>query len=160
MTRAMTLLETLLALALLGGISIASVSWLQIAGRNTQTIAEESRWLTAADAALDVINESLTTTDTNVPTHRELTDYLAGNLLVIPTRTDGRAARRLIGVEDNRLLLDDTPGRSVRISTTAARLLVGDVATFSCEIEEDSRLLTVTLESTTGLTRQRSAILP
>lgn len=54
-TRAMTLIELLLSLALLSSLAIACAAWMSTSTRLLTTRAPEARWLAAAERTLDAL---------------------------------------------------------------------------------------------------------
>lgn len=65
--RGMTLLETVLALALLAGLATASVAWTTSAASSSQGLSAQASWESAAQATLRLIELDLTCGDV---THR------------------------------------------------------------------------------------------
>lgn len=153
MRRAMTLLEVLLSLALLGGIAIACASWIATAARGTETTAERLRWRSAADATLTLIGNQLAIGDFKPEQQARFEPprvRASNSSLEIDTRLNGRVATAAIELRDNRLTL----------TADDERLLLADVATFEAELDEETQILTVTLRSTTGDERARRYTLP
>ena len=60
MNRGMTILELLLALALVSGIAVAALAWTQAAVRTSAATAARLRWESAASATLELIGDLLT----------------------------------------------------------------------------------------------------
>lgn len=61
--RSMTLLETVLALALLGGLAVASVAWTTSAVSSSRRLGDRANWESAAQATLRLIERDLATGD-------------------------------------------------------------------------------------------------
>jgi len=62
-SRALTLVEMLVCLALLSGLMLAVVSWTQAAARSGAELAGPQAWRSAAESVLDLIHNDLTTGD-------------------------------------------------------------------------------------------------
>lgn len=153
MSRAMTLLEVLLSLALLGGISLACASWVGTAARGTEGTAERVRWRSAADATLTLVGDLIATGDFAPQEQRrpeEARVRASGAALEIDTRVDGKATTAILELANGRLVL--RAGR--------ARLLLAGVAEFEADLDEETQVLTVTLGSAGGGERARGYVLP
>lgn len=152
-SRAFTLLETTLALALLGVLSMAAVSWttstLQLRARSTQADAR-SRAIGDVERALriDLLNHDITT-----PTRlrRDERVWIIGEQLHILTR-DGGDAHAVYQLQDG--FLTRTASRLGRESDPNTTTLIGplDAATFTLVSTETDPWadLAVTLRDATG----------
>ena len=158
--RGLTLIELLAALALLGMLTIALASWTQTTLRVSARTSREQPWLSAADAALARIGEDLLVGDFEPPppgrgksTSVPPRVVASANRLVITTREVG-------AVLDHAYILERFRHRLVRRSGDSQSLLLGDVGEFNCSVDDEKKLLTVTIASTTGLIRTRRFALP
>ena len=71
MKRALTLIELLTALVILGGLTAAIVPWLQTASYLYTDVAPQQSWLMTAERALDQIGHDLDTGDFYSPTQEQ-----------------------------------------------------------------------------------------
>ncbi|HED54119.1 MAG TPA: prepilin-type N-terminal cleavage/methylation domain-containing protein [Phycisphaerales bacterium] len=142
MRRGLTLLELLLALALLTGVSAAVVPVTRVALGGMQTIDRRMLWKRSAEMTLGEIDRLILRRDRHDPKDK-------------PVRPDGkRLAIRLAGgavatlsMKNDRLLLD--------ISSHDTALLIGELDTVAFGLSEDQAELTVALTSVRGQTAER-----
>lgn len=150
--RALTLIETLLTLALLAAIVAASASWTALAGRFGSQAVEPMRREAVADAAFTRIYDDLATGDfderraasrkdsaANAPERVRLKDAaleIDGRAGVSHVYRLERASRRLERIER-------TP------SGNRTRILIEDVVEFTCALDEERHVLDVSIELAT-----------
>lgn len=164
--RGLTLLELLLALALLSGLAAISVTWTASSISSSRGIQERVRWMTAATAALDLLGDDLRFGDVS---HRWLDDHgmpawidFEGSALAVQARTPPYSEEERVRYE-----LDSVTGhlsRSVvggRLDQTESRALIGEVTRFSTRLLSTpgdgraSAFLSVELVSNGGWTVSR-----
>ena len=162
MRRGLTMVELLVSLALLGSLMVAVSAWVAAATGAVVASAGPLRWQAAADRVHRRIHEDLLIGD---ETSGETRVRVVNGELEIRTRATGfgeplgpvahvyrlhRGAQRgLFKVEER-----SADGKRVR-----RRLLEG-VAEFRCEIDEDGRTLSVTIEPAGGEARKWRFDLP
>ncbi len=149
--RALTLIETLLTLALLAAIVAASASWTALAGRFGSQAVEPMRREAVADAAFTRIYDDLATGDFDER---------------VSSRKDGGAnTHERVRVKDGELeidgragvthtyRLDRASGRLERIERTGSssrtRILIVDVVEFTCVLDAERQALDVSIELAT-----------
>ena len=160
-TRAMTLIELLVSLSLLAVISVAAASWMTTMLRTQSTTSADAVWDRSASAILDLIARDLFVVDRldvggrgNTP-RVEIAD---GNLR-IRTRDHG-----FVGTVEYSLVPRESQiARSLigAASSESQPPLLGDVADFTFEIEDQSELvslpvLRVRLERSDGQSLERA----
>jgi len=139
MTRAgITLLELLIALALLSGLTLASIAWTTSSVRTSHALDGRARWETAASTALELIAEDLRAGDISrrrydrdgLPDWISTEGGLSTRVRAAPYTGSERASYKLepaSGVLCRTLQTQETwPERS--------RTLLGDVASFDCAL--------------------------
>ena len=143
MRRGLTLLELLLAVALLAGAAAAIVPLTRTALGSMQDIDRDLAWQRSADMTLAEIDRLLLRRDRD-PSRADSV-----------TKTDDRLHVRLatgatvtIRFEDDRLLS--------RHTTDPERLLLAEIENATFELDEESKLLTVRLESNGRLVALRT----
>jgi len=163
--RALTIVELLLALALLSVLTVAGVSWARLALRAGFDTADTLAWESAAHATLDLISDDLTTGDIAL-------QGAAGGPRVEVTPTELRIRARLAASGSEPLVriyrLDPESQTLDRIEVGGAgradrslrgRLLLGNIRTFGRTIDPDFRTLTVTITNVAGRTESRTYFL-
>lgn len=150
MRRGLTMLELLLALALMAAVLTALLAVIQTTAAATVTIAEPLQWRTAAERVVQLVRADLLCGDFSASADRvSVTD----GTLRIRTRASGADAvagpvtclYALRG--DGRLELERrAPGGSIE-----RRDLLGGVRRFACAVGADGRVLAVTIASEDGL---------
>lgn len=154
MKRALTLVETLLALAILSAVTGALVSWLTIASDTSAVAGGTASWEIAARRALNLVAEDLQTFDQPRPApasgsetgsqprprNEDRSDEPrikvepSGSQLMIRTRNGANGAEHSGRYEfDGRRLLRD------------GVLILDDTAAFECDLDEEGRILRVTI---------------
>jgi prepilin-type N-terminal cleavage/methylation domain-containing protein len=159
--RAFTIVEVLLALALLGVLTVAGVSWAQMALRAGAETGAVLGWRSAAEAALDLIADDLTTGDTALR-------GLDGGLRIQVVAQDLRIVERDGAAGSEPLLLVyhlDPDSRAITRAEVApraraagrapGRLVLGEVGGFERTVAPDSRSLRITITHTDGKTAAR-----
>ncbi|MEM1185653.1 MAG: hypothetical protein AAGI53_11730 [Planctomycetota bacterium] len=152
--RGLTILETLLALALLAGLSAAAVSWTVGLQRSGHALATMTRWESAAQAALDCLHDDLLSFDRIDGAPPPLT--IGSGEVSFNARDGGPAAMMYRLSTDGQLFR--------RRGSDDPRLLVADVAEFSAKpisidetINAPPYALLVTITSSTT---HRSRVIP
>jgi type II secretory pathway component PulJ len=152
MRRAMTLLEVVLALALLAGVAFAATSWTTLTARAADQLADESAWSLAAASVFGLIGEDISCCD---PLHDGERVEIDGGSLSIRTRDGQGPAIHVISQRDDRLVL-------VRIAHASQphveSLLLDRVARFEVSSDEtpDGRmLLTALIQRDDGVVIQK-----
>jgi hypothetical protein len=131
----MTLIETLLALALLGIVVAAATSWTTGAARASSAAAELARWEMAARETLRLIADDLACGDFD---GREERVRIDGPRLIVQTRDEAGPAAHTYSLEDATLMLS-------RAESRVASVLLDEVDDFTLTLDEETRVLTVTL---------------
>ncbi|MDQ7012452.1 MAG: prepilin-type N-terminal cleavage/methylation domain-containing protein [Planctomycetota bacterium] len=168
--RGMTMVELLLALALLSALMVAGVSWTTMSTRTLAEYGTSSTWSVAAEQALGWIDEALVTEDSSTTRSRRERWRIStedGSLTLrtrhIHTPFVGEGAQHPvlcplvnIVVRDDRLhaTFFDVESRVV-----AERLLLGGLRSMdivTTELEQRSVLVTVRLVSVRGASVARS----
>lgn len=154
--RGLTLLELLLALALLCGLVVTSVAWTKSGLESSRELAERTRWRSAATAALDLIGEDLLTGDIS-ERHLDREGLpvwitIDGHSLAI----DARAAP-FTAAERVRYDLDDETRRLSRtlLSQEPPRVVLGGVTGFSCSLHTQGLPHNSPVALTVGLRNHR-----
>lgn len=148
MKRALTLVETLLALAILSAVTGALVSWLTIASDTSAVAGGTASWEIAARRALNLVAEDLQTFDQPRletgsqprPRNDDRSDEPrikiepSGSRLMIRTRNgiDGTEHVASYELGGHKLLRDGA-------------LILNDTAAFGCDLDEEARILRVTI---------------
>ena len=142
MRRGLTLLELLLALALLTGVSAAILPLTRVALGGMHEIDQRLLWKRSADMTLGEIDRLLIRRD-----HRESRDH--------PVKADGqRLTIRLAGGSTVTLVSRDDRLESGG-GTQAPEVLLGDLEEVIFELDDEHDVLTVTLTSMYGQTAER-----
>lgn len=162
-SRAMTLVELLVALGLLSVVALGASSWIATTAQAQRTVGERVRFETAAQAVLERIYEDAMSGDVQPDEERERV-VIENESLVIQTR--------LVGGQTTRTYSYNERDETVTVQITSAqrtrmRSLLGDVASFECAIESsdhsdngNDRVLTVTITSRSGRQLRREIRLP
>ena len=151
MRRGLTMVETLLALSLLAVVMVAVISWIGVTARTGALAAEPARWRAAADAILSLVADDVTTGDFGSQAPRR-TVQVIGRVLEIHTRRRGAAPA---GSIVRRYRLDERIGelqvqdRSQSGRRTTRTVLTG-VDEWTCAIDDERRVLSVTIASDRG----------
>lgn len=143
MRRGITILELLLACALLAGVAGAIVPLTRTALSAAQSIETSQRWKRAADMTFVTIDQVLL--------RRDRRESRSDSVIVEGERLSVRAATGLTDrftLHEDSLLLESGHGER--------RVLIGDLSTASFEADQETGPLTVTLTSTTGQIRKRT----
>ena len=157
----MTMIELLVSLALLGAITAAIVSWIQVTIHTGARCSEPARWAGAAEAVLQRIQDDLVTGDfgggARVP--RVSVDDGALSIVTRPM-VPGSAPGPVL----HRYTFDRVAG-ALRLEAFAGGLptgqrevrpLIGGVADWSFAIDEEHTALTVAITSSDGRDQGRS----
>lgn len=167
MRRAMTIVELLLALALLSGLALACVSWTTAASRTLATEGGRASWHAAAERSLDLVDEAFAVEDARLRTDGSRGDHsrrveirdswiTVGTRAAIPGDKPAVAAAMRLRVADGVLRADwlDEEGREL-----ASRPLLGEVAALQAdtqELEDRRVLLTLRLVHHAGALAERT----
>jgi type II secretory pathway component PulJ len=152
----MTLLEVVLALALLAGIALAATGWTTTTARTSRQLADESAWSLAAAATLGLIGDDLASGD---PIHDGVPVKADGRVLSIRTRDADGPAVHTIEHRDGRLILRRTARAQQQASET---VLLDQVVQFQAILEaaDDERtILSVAIERDNGVVIRRRWVL-
>ena len=162
--RGLTMIEVLVALGLLSALMLTVTSWIQSTAR-ASTLAEPMRWRVAAEAILQLIHDDLITGDfeSEQKRNQQLRVMVENGSLRIRTRTVQGGSET--GSTIHRYRFDTLTSE---LGTTnepergrhTTRLLLDDVNSFDCRIDEEPALLTVSVTSSAGQSIQRSYLLP
>jgi type II secretory pathway component PulJ len=143
MRRALTLLETLLALAILSAVTGALVSWLTIASGTSAVAGGTASWEIAARRALNRLAEDIHTFDQPRLRNDDRSDEPrikvepSGKRLMIQTRNGIDGTEHGASYEfDGR-----TSGRLLRDSVS----ILDETSAFECDLDEEARILRVTI---------------
>jgi prepilin-type N-terminal cleavage/methylation domain-containing protein len=164
MKRGMTLVELLVALAILAALSVAVSSWTVAAVRTSASVSRNLNWERAATAALDAIISDLITGDFSIDAARV---DVHDNRLIINTRDTGPVEHEYT-IDDFRLIRRsfrvDGSGKRTPSGAHTIRPLVGGVTSWTVAIgqnaENEERTLVVTLVGPGSLHRARTKALP
>ncbi len=161
--RGLTMVELLVALALLSAIMLGVSSWVGATARASTSVAEPVRWTSAAEAALQRIHDDVVAGDFDEsdepPENRRV--QVDGDILRIRTRSSwigdvvdsGGAVTHEYVLDrfsnEMQLVEPDSAGAEHRY------LLVDHVGSWSAQLDEETGVLTVDITSTDGTLRGR-----
>jgi len=162
-SRAFTLAEVLLSLALLSGLATAIASWTVSTARTVAEVTEPLAWNAASESTLDRIGRDLATGDFALPDEKKRTDgplpllrasWSKDGVLAIQTRADGPCVR-------NYSIDLNSGALSVREQSTLGgeprdRIMVSGVESFACGVDEKLRTVDVTIVGLDGQRAERS----
>jgi len=164
MNRGMTMVELLLALALLSGLMLACVSWTTAASRALATEGGRASWRAAAERAVELVDETLAVEDAGLRARGDRGPRVALGDMSIDVRTRAAvmadrpavAAAMRLRLTDGVLRADwlDAEGRVL-----ASRPLLGEVAALEVdtqELEDRRVLLTLRLVHSAGASVERA----
>lgn len=152
MSRGLTLIEMLLSLAIVSGMMIVAIGWMQSADTASASARKELTWRIAAAAAMQVIHDDLATGDFEL-TRRGNTQpksrvIVENDVLSIITRSGGKPMVHVYSLDASILQMR-------RSSEETSRILLREVDDFICEHDEDEGVLIVTIRrSDQALTRR------
>ena len=166
MRRGLTMIEVLVALGLLSALMLTVTSWIQTTVR-ASTLAEPMRWRVAAEAVLQLIHDDLMTGDflseQQRRRNRQPRVMVENGSLRIRTRavqvgdeTGPTIHRYELDTITDELGRTNEPKRGRHMT----RLLLDDVDSFNCRIDEERTILTVNITSGAGQSIRRSYLLP
>jgi hypothetical protein len=159
MRRALTWLETLLAMSLLSALALAAAGWIGAAARFSQSALRAAPWEAGGTAVLALVHDDLRCGDFD-PREREPRVVAREGVLHIRTRAviDGRA-RRIIRTyrlgPGGALVAEDRPADRPDSGPLTARPLLGGVSQWRCEFDEKARRLTVSVADAAGREMRR-----
>lgn len=136
------MLECLLALALLSVLAGLLVSWMTIASDSIALTGGSASWEASAHRALSLIQEDITTFDAEPKRPESARVRINYGELMIQTCHLSRTVTARYALSQG-----GTLQRSV--GDVASQLMDG-VATLSCELDEESEVLTIELRCSTG----------
>lgn len=149
MRRGMTMIEVLVALALLAGLSVAAAGWIELSARVSGSAGPRLAWERAARAVLQRISDDLATGDEpNLvsPQGDPSRIETAGGRLSIRTRLV-QADRASPGLHDYRMESGNIwLTQNVADAASRRQLVLGDVAGFTCELDVRAKRLFVRIE--------------
>lgn len=157
----MTILELLLALALLGALSALLTSWVVTISRLSSEHGPRVEWRSAAERVMGVIEDDLACGDFQMQdrktSKKSRIEVLEPSRLRIATRTTSEGISAPAGPATHEFRFDRSSGM-LRLSvasgtqsgSTTARPLLNDVADWSVELNEKERILSVTIQSQSG----------
>jgi len=164
MNRGMTLVELLVALSLLGTLMLAMVSWTRLSVVVSEDVTTRARWESAADEVLQHIQDDILTGDFPASEDAPRVKVDAGKLALRARRLSGSGGGvlREYAFDPGKAQLavrekDPTAGRAV---SPQPILLLGSVASWSCQIDESGKHLEVELRSQAGVRRARRYAIP
>lgn len=157
----MTLLETVLALALLTALFTGSAWWLREAAALRVTAASPLRFEQASRALLDRIGDDLLVGDfTSSEPRREPRVRIVEGMLTIRTRDHGLATRAY-GFDRNRgEVFEETRAPGAGAGVSARSVLLGDVKEFVVSIEPRTAFLHVAIHPPSAPVVRRSWSIP
>lgn len=165
MTRALTMVETLVALALLSALLMAVASWTQVTARATTAHEAPLRWRAGADAVLALIEDDLACGDFEKEKDRSRNPRVtaAAGSLSIRTRTSDSGSppgptTRVYRYERSERRLDVQQADAE--VQNAVRPLLDAVADWQCVVNEKDGLVEVTIVAEDGATLTRRWSLP
>ncbi len=151
MRRGLTMIELLLALSLLGMIALAVASWTHVAAGSATGVSQPRRWLTAAEAVLQLIHDDVAgSAGSSRGESREPPVRAADGALEIHTRST--APGGLVGPVTSRYSHEPASGRLVFRQRTpdgreSTRLLLDRVEQWEVGIDKENRALIVRIAS-------------
>ncbi len=158
--RGLTMVELLVALALLSAITLGVSSWVSATARASTTVAEPVRWASAAEAALERIHDDVMVgdfdeSDESAENRRVQVD---GDILRIRTRSSW--INDVSGVVIHEYVLDRISSELQLVQRADGgkehrHLLVEQVDSWSAQLDEETSVLVVTIVSANGVTRER-----
>lgn len=162
--RGLTMIEVLVALGLLSALMLTVTSWIQTTVR-ASTLAEPMRWRGAAEAVLQLIHNDLMTGDYLTEQKRTQQPPVMVEDDSLRIRTRAVQSGDETGPTIHRYELDALTselGRSnePKRGRHTTRLLLDDVGSFNCRIDEERSMLTVSITSGSGQSIRRSFLLP
>ncbi|MFG0243481.1 MAG: prepilin-type N-terminal cleavage/methylation domain-containing protein [Phycisphaerales bacterium JB054] len=171
MRHGMTMVELLLALALLSGLALACVSWTATASRALATEGGRASWRAAAERSLDLVDGAFAVEDVGLRTgggrrERGPRVEIGDGWITVGTRAAVPGDKPLVAVAIQLRVADgvlraawlDHEGREL-----ASRPLLGDITALdvaSQELEDRRVLLTLRLVHRAGASVERTWRLP
>ncbi len=159
MNRAMTLIEMLAAITLLGLVVLAMTGWMQTASRTAAAIAPSLRWEWAAVAVLEQVHLDLATGDLEQNPNNQRVQIVRDEL-VIRTRDSGPARHRYeFDEQSGRLRLvresdEKDPAQPV------SRILIEQVRAWIVALDHEDEQLRITIQGMDGQQFSRRYMLP
>lgn len=162
MRRGMTILEMLLALALLGAVCTLLTSWLTTFARLSAENGPLVEWRSAAMQALRAIEDDLACGDFESPERKRPAkariEIVEGRMLRLATRSSaahlpthpGPAIHEYRLDESTGILVIAIVGSSGRADRRVGRPLLNDVAQLNLELDEEEGVLKVTIRARSG----------
>lgn len=159
--RGMTILEVLLSLVLLGALASMLTSWLVTISRASAEHGSRMQWRSAARGALDLIEDDLTTGDFEIGAQGHLAQpqvvVVEPSRLRIRTRSTWTHSPQAPGPAIHEYLFDPMAGvlmLSISSNSSAMspwrRSLVTSVTAWEVDSNEEQRILSIRIESSSG----------
>ncbi len=151
MRRGLTMVEVLLALSLLGMITLAVASWTHLAAGAAVGVSQPRRWLAAAEAVLQLIHDDVAgSAGSSGGQSREPPVRVADGALEIVTRST--ASGGLVGPVTSRYGHEPATGRLILQQRTpdgrqSTRLLLDRVEFWEIGLDKEKRRLNVRITS-------------
>lgn len=140
--RGMTLIEVILALALLSVLTIGATSWIVGTARSSTTVGSRATWETAAQATFRLIRDDLASSDQFEVAPSERVS-VAGDRLIIHTRDAGGVATHQYELANAELCVRGLNGARVTV-------LLDRVSVFESSIDPELRILSVLIRHEDG----------
>ncbi len=165
MRRGLTMVETLVSLGILSALLLVVAAWTRVATQAGAAAAAMGHWELAAEAVLDLIHVDLKSGDAVParPRRGQPDERVAveDGALRIRTRSTGIGDARGSAIHSY-ILRSGTLRREQRADDVnhRERPLLDEVSAWTCEIDEDQRLLAITITTHEGTLVRRIFRLP
>ncbi|MCK4872013.1 MAG: hypothetical protein KAS72_04735 [Phycisphaerales bacterium] len=145
--RAMTLLELLVALTLLSGVTLAATTWTTFSLRSGAEIGRRVRWEQGAAAVLELIHDDVAAGDLL------MTDRISvqRRVLLLHTRAGAGTTVRCYELHHGCLILTERSPTGARLRRS---IILGDVDSFAVELNERAGVLIVRIGGVSEMTRR------
>lgn len=161
MRRALTIVEMIVATALLALIMVAGAQWLSIASSGHSGRVNGLDWRNNAELTAQLIHDALIAGDRGEKDEWQNRVQANENTLTISTRA---VANQPTGGPEEHIYELDEQHQQLILKTRSlgsrtangTRILLDQVATWSCNIDDDLEVLSIAITSTSGETVQRS----
>lgn len=159
MNRAMTLIEMLAAITLLGLVVLAMTGWMQTASRTTAAIAPSLRWEWAAVAVLGQVHLDLATGDLEQSPNTQRVQ-MVGDELIVHTRDGGPTRHRYEFDEPSGRLRLVRESNEKDPAQPVSRVLIEQVSAWIVELDHEDGQLQITIRGMDGQQFSRRYLLP
>ncbi len=161
--RGLTMVELLVALALLSAIMLGVGSWVGATARASTSVAEPLRWTSAAEAALQRIHDDVMVgdfEDSDQSDQSQEDERVAVDDDILRIRTRSSWISDVSGVVIHEYAFDRRTNelqlvQRNNVGTEHRYLLVDQVSLWSAQLDEETGVLVVIIVSTDGVTRGR-----